>query len=76
MIAKALIVLIGFPVFGHAVFTGMSMLLDIVLPVVLPLVGGWSDILGQAGAFVSIVVAAHTSFRFCRRLWPTPRVTA
>jgi ABC-type branched-subunit amino acid transport system permease subunit len=75
MIAKALIVVVAFPVLGHAIFSILSIALGVILPAVLPLVGSWSELLQRGAMLVIVLIAAHTSFRVCRRLWPTPRVT-
>ena len=42
MAAKTIIVLIAFPVLVHAIFTGTTMLLGLMLPQVLPMAGNCS----------------------------------
>jgi hypothetical protein len=65
---KTLIVLGAFPVIVHAIFTGMTMLLDVVLASVLE--GGWSELLNKGVIVASFLCAVRCSFLVCRRLWP------
>jgi hypothetical protein len=70
MAAKTLIVLVAFPVLAHAIFTAVSLVLGLMLPVVLPLAGSWSEWLRKAVIVATLLVAARASFGVCRRLWP------
>jgi hypothetical protein len=74
MAAKALIVLVAFPVLAHAVFMAASLVLGLMLPTVLPLAGDWADLLSKGVMVATVVVALRISFNVCRRLWPTPAV--
>lgn len=67
---KTLIVLGAFPVIAHAIFTGMTMLLDPVLASVLELVGDWFELLNKSVIVASFLCAVRCSFVVCRRLWP------
>ena len=71
ILAKAIIVLVVFPVVGHATFTALSLLLGPVLPAVLALAASWSEPLGKAVMTATLLIAAAASFTVCRRLWPT-----
>ena len=71
MAGKTVIVLIAFPVLVHAIFTGTTMLLGLVLPQVLPLAGSWSERLGQGLIVATFLLAVRASFGVCRRIWPT-----
>ncbi|HEU4368142.1 MAG TPA: hypothetical protein VFV05_07955 [Methylomirabilota bacterium] len=66
-----IIVLVAFPVIGHATFTILTLLLSPVLPSVMALAANWSEPLGKAMTAATLLVAAATSFGVCRRLWPT-----
>jgi hypothetical protein len=74
MAAKTIIVLVAFPVLAHAVFTAVSLVLDLMLPTVLPLAGSWSELLRKGLIVATLLVAVRVSFGVCRRLWPTPVV--
>jgi hypothetical protein len=74
MAAKALIVLVAFPMLAHAVFIAASLVLGLMLPTVLPLAGDWADLLGKGVMVATVLVALRISFNVCRRLWPTPVV--
>ena len=70
MVAKTIIVLIAFPVLVHAIFTGTTMLLGLVLPQVLPMAGSWSELLGKCVIVATFLLAVRASFGVCRRIWP------
>ena len=70
MAAKTIIVLVAFPVLVHAIFTGTTMLLGLMLPQVLPMVGTWSDLLGKGMIVATFLLAVRASFGVCRRIWP------
>jgi hypothetical protein len=74
MAAKTIIVLVAFPVLVHAVYTVVTMLLNLMLPAVLGLAGSWSGMLGKAAVVVAFLIAVRFAFGVCRRLWPTPAV--
>jgi hypothetical protein len=74
MAAKTIIVLVAFPVLVHAVYTVVTMLLNLMLPAVLGLAGSWSEMLGKAAIVVAFLIAVRFAFGVCRRLWPTPAV--
>jgi hypothetical protein len=70
MVAKAVIVLVAFPVLVHATFTLTSLVLGSVLPSLLPLAGSWSEVVSQAVVVATFLVAVRVSFGVCRRMWP------
>jgi len=71
MAGKIVIVLIAFPVLVHAIFTGTTMLLGLILPQVLPMAGSWSELLGKGVIVATFLLAVRASFGVCRRIWPT-----
>jgi hypothetical protein len=74
MAAKTIIVLVAFPVLAHAVFMAGSLVLGLTLPTVLPLAGGWAELLRKGVMVATLLVALRVSFNVCRRLWPTPAI--
>jgi hypothetical protein len=70
MAAKVVIALGAFPVLVHAVFTGGTMLLDIVLPSLLELAGSRAELVSKGVVVVTFLVAVRFAFGVCRRLWP------
>ena len=72
MAAKTVIVLVAFPVLVHAIFTGTTLLLGLILPQVLPMAGSWADLLGKGVIVATFLLAARASFGVCRRIWPAP----
>jgi hypothetical protein len=71
MAAKTIIVLVAFPVLVHAIYTGATMLLGLMLPQVLPIAGSWSELLGKGVIVATFLLAVRGSFGVCRRMWPT-----
>lgn len=71
MTAKTIIVLVAFPVLVHAIFTGTTMLIGLMLPQVLSMAGSWSDLLGKGVIVATFLLAVRASFGVCRRIWPT-----
>ena len=71
MAAKTIIVLVAFPVLAHAIFTGTTLLLGLMLPQVLPMAGSWSELLGKGVLIATFLLAVRASFGVCRRIWPT-----
>jgi hypothetical protein len=72
MAAKVVIVLGAFPVLVHAVFTGGTMLLDVVLPSILELAGSRAELVSKGVVAAMFLVAVRFAFGVCRRLWPAP----
>jgi hypothetical protein len=70
MLAKAVILLVAFPVLVHAIFTLTTLVLGLVLPSLLPLAGNWADLAGKAVVVATFLAAARVSFGVCRRMWP------
>lgn len=68
--AKVVIVLGAFPVLVHAVFTGGTMLLDVVLPSILELAGNRAELVSKGVVVAMFLVAVRFAFGVCRRLWP------
>ena len=71
MAAKTIIALVAFPVLVHAIYTGVTMLLGLMLPQVLPIAGSWSELLGKGVIVATFLLAVRASFGVCRRFWPT-----
>jgi hypothetical protein len=71
MAAKTIIVLVAFPVLVHAIYTGATMLLGLMLPQVLPMAGSWSELFGKGVIVATFLLAVRGSFGVCRRMWPT-----
>ena len=69
-IARGLIVLVVFPVFAHAIFTVVTMVLHLMLPSVLAMAGSWSEMAGTAALVAASLIAVRVSVGVCRRLWP------
>ena len=74
MAARIVIVVGAFPVLVHAVFTGGTLLLNAILPLVFDLDGSWSEIVGKAAMIATFLLAVRFAFGVCRRLWPSPAV--
>lgn len=74
MVVKAIIALVGFPVLAHAMYTGVTMLLNVVLPPMLAMTGDWSTLLSKTAFVATLLVALRFSFGICRRMWPMPEV--
>src|SRR5262245_30258578 len=74
MLVKAIIVVIAFPMFTHAIYMASTFLLGFLLPQILERMGDWSDVVHRTVVVGTIAMAAHSSFRLCRRIWPTPKV--
>jgi hypothetical protein len=72
IVAKVVIAVVAFPLFAHVIYTAVTFVLGFVLPHVLERAGTWSDLLGKTAVVMTLLFAARTSFRICRRLWPTP----
>jgi hypothetical protein len=71
IVAKAIIVLVVFPVIGHAIYSAVMLVLARALPSVLALTESWSAILDKGVVGATILLAAAVSWNVCRRLWPT-----
>ena len=69
-IGKVLIVLVAFPVFAHAIFTVVTMVLRLMLPSLLAMAGSWSEMVGTATLVAAFLIAVRASLGVCRRLWP------
>ena len=74
MFVKAIIVLLAFPMFTHAIYMASAFLLGFLLPQILERAGEWADVIHRTVVVATIAMAAHSSFRVCRRLWPTPKL--
>jgi hypothetical protein len=74
IVAKTVNAVVAFPLFAHVIYTAITFVLGLVLPQILDKTGTWSDLFGKTAIVVTILFAARTSFRICRRLWPTPRL--
>ena len=73
-LTKAVIVIVVFPVIGHAIYTVVTWLLTRAVVPLLSVAESWSAAF-QGGVFVStLVVAALGSWSVCRRLWPSEPV--
>ena len=74
MAAKSIIVLVAFPVLAHATFTAVSLVLGLILPLLLPMAGTWSELLRKGVIVATLLVALRAAFGVCRRMWPVPAV--
>ena len=72
IVTKGIIVVVVFPVIGHAIYTAMSWVLTRLLPRVLAVADGWSVTVDRGVVGVTVLVAAVGSWSVCRRLWPAP----
>jgi hypothetical protein len=70
IVTRAIIVLVVFPVIGHAIYTAMTWLLARMLLPMLTLAEAWSSTVDRGVLGVTILVAAAGSWSVCRRLWP------
>lgn len=68
--AKIVIALGAFPVLVHAVFTGGTMLLNVVLPSILEMAGSRAELVSKGVVVVMFLVAVRLALGVCRRLWP------
>jgi hypothetical protein len=76
IVVKIVIALLVFPVCVHAIFTALTMLLGPMLPTLLAMAEGWSEILRKGLIGVAFVVAVRGSYGVCQRLWPVTLVKA
>jgi hypothetical protein len=74
MAAKAIIVLLAFPVLAHAIFTAVTIVLGLLLPTLLPMAGSWAEWVRKGAIGATVLVSLRGSFGVCRRLWPTPAI--
>jgi hypothetical protein len=72
MVAKIMIVLIAFPAFVHAIYTVVTVMLNLVQPGLLSLAGNWAEVLRWSLMGTALLIAVRGSFGMCRRLWPSP----
>jgi hypothetical protein len=73
-LTKAVIVIVVFPVIGHAIYTVVTWLLTRAVLPLLTVAESWSTTF-HGGVFVStLAVAALGSWTVCRRLWPSPPI--
>ena len=77
IVARGLIVLVVFPVIGHAIYTTVTWLLTRAVLPSLAVAEGWSSVFDRALG-VTVLVAVLGAGSVCRRVWPTappPRAT-
>jgi hypothetical protein len=74
LIGKTVIALVVFPLVGHAIYTMVSLLLGLMLPVILEQAKSWSQIVRKSLVVGTVLVAARGAFGVCRRLWPTTAI--
>ena len=73
-VGKIVIAVLVFPVLVHAFFTGLTMVLGPMLPTLLSLAEGWSEILRKGLIGAAFLIAVRGSFGICRRLWPATMI--
>jgi hypothetical protein len=71
IVAKAIIVLVVFPVVMHAIFTAGTVVHGFMLPSLLAVADRWSEVLDKGLVSMTFLAAIGGSFNVCRRLWPT-----
>jgi hypothetical protein len=71
IVARGLIVLVVFPVIGHAIYTTVNWLLARAVLPSLVVAEGWSLVFDRGVLGVTVLVAVLGSGSVCRRVWPT-----
>ena len=71
LIGKTVIALVVFPLVGHAIYTMVSLVLGLMLPIILEQAKTWSQVVRKSLLVATVLVAARGAFGVCRRLWPT-----
>jgi hypothetical protein len=74
MVAKAVIVLVAFPVLVHAIYSIGTLVLGLMLPQLLAMAGSWAEVARKGMIGGTFLVAVRASFGVCRRMWPVPAV--
>jgi hypothetical protein len=69
IVTRGVIVLVVFPVIGHAIYTTLRWLFGRALPA-LTVAEGWAGTVERAVVGVTVLVAALGAWSVCRRLWP------
>jgi hypothetical protein len=78
IVARGLIVLVVFPVIGHAIYTTVTWFLTRAVLPSLAVAEGWSSVFDRGVLGVTVLVAVLGAGSVCRRVWPTappPRAT-
>lgn len=70
IVARALIVLVVFPVIGHAIYTTVNWLLARAVLPALAVADGWALAFDRGVLGVTVLVAVVGSGSVCRRVWP------
>ena len=73
MLAKVIIVVVAFPLFGHLLFGITRLVLGLLQPA-LPLAETASEVFRRGSVGAAFLVGVVGSFKICRRLWPTPAI--
>jgi hypothetical protein len=71
IVARALIVLVVFPVIGHAIYTTVSWLLARAVLPSLSVAESWSRFFERGVLGLTVVVAVLGAGTVCRRVWPS-----
>ena len=71
IVARALIVLVVFPVIGHAIYTTVNWLLTRAVLPSLRVAEGWASVFDRGILGVTVLVAVVGAGSGCRRVWPT-----
>ena len=74
IVAKIVIAVVAFPLFGHVIYSAITFVLGLVLPLVVETDNPWSETVRKGAVVGTVLVAARISFGICRRLWPSPRI--
>ena len=69
IVARVMIVLVVFPVAGHAIYTAVSWVFSRALPA-LSIAENWAVTVDRGVMGTTILVAGLGAWNVCRRLWP------
>ena len=74
MLARIVIVVVAFPLFGHVLFSITRLLLGLLQPALPELSETAADVFRRGSMGAALLVGVLGSFKICRRLWPTPAI--
>jgi hypothetical protein len=69
IVARMMIVLVVFPVAGHAIYMTMSWVFSRALPALM-IAESWAVTVDRGIMAITILVAGLGAWNVCRRLWP------
>ena len=71
IVVRALIVLVVFPVVGHAIYTTVNWLLARAVLPSLVVAEGWARVFDRGVLGLTVLVAVLGAGSVCRRVWPS-----